>query len=865
MTTQFTLDDIARFDKAIALIDANTGQTVSYAQLMALINHCQKQFPRDGKQLLLAQVSNDIDSIVIYLAALLANIPLILINQGNDKAWRNIDEQFKPTLNYRSVAGQGLIEHYPQRINNQAFPKELALLLSTSGTTGSAKLVQLSKENIHANANSIVEYLHITSNDRAITHLPMSYSYGLSVINSHLLVGASIVLNNLSVIDNNFWRCFNDYQVTNLAGVPHSYELLVKINFAALSLPSLRYLTQAGGRLSTDLVRYFATLAQQNGWLFYIMYGQTEATARMAYLPPDKTLQYPDSIGIAIPQGRFSLFDEHNRVINKAEVIGELVYSGANIMLGYAEQLTDLYQPRRSDLLKTGDLAKRDAQGLYYIVGRKSRFLKILGHRINLDELEKALNSAGLRVICGGTDALMIVMTTQKNSVVAIKKHLKNNFSLNHNQFSVVVVDELPLLANGKINYAQLTALSQSEFAKNCLITNENTLPNNVRVVFEQIFERGDFDDNSSFASLGGDSINYVHTTILLEKKLGKLPQGWEKLSITSLANYHSAEKPSIIAQTSMSIRGLLCILVVAWHVLGSDAQSGLKVSNPDIRAIFEILAIIKMPLFAFISGYFYAMQAISVNFNQFVWVKFRQLMIPMLVVGTLFALLKQLTPGVNEVGINWQLLHIVPVKQYWFIETLFFIFLMVGFLDSKKILLNYAYTGVCLIILILFNIFAPSFKLDIFSINGILLLFPHFMFGIICYRFNFLIHKTIFFIVLVLAAFDYWCLHSVGVTSAYSLNFIYLVFIFALSSLLLQSGINNKLLNKISEYSFSIYIFHVFFTAATRIILLKLGIDNLIVLFLISCIVGILGSILIDIIASRYKLSRTLLLGKFH
>ena len=310
------------------------------------------------------------------------------------------------------------------------FPRELALLLSTSGTTGSPKLVRLSYENVNSNAAAVAQYLGLKQSDRAITSLPMNYSYGLSVINSHLIVGASLVLTEDSVIDNSFWKTFNDEKVTSFAGVPYSYELLSKIDFENFSLPSLKYMTQAGGRLSEGMIKYFGGIAKRQGFKFYVMYGQTEATARMSYLPPNKTLAYPSSIGIPIPGGKFELIDESNNIISEAGRTGELVYSGLNVMLGYAEKINDLFKNREIEFLKTGDLAKYDENGLYYIVGRKSRFLKIFGNRIGLDDVENVINASGYSVICGGTDKLMIVMTRQKGCKDAIETLIKEMFGL---------------------------------------------------------------------------------------------------------------------------------------------------------------------------------------------------------------------------------------------------------------------------------------------------------------------------------------------------------------------------------------------------------------------------------------------------
>ena len=225
---------------------------------------------------------------------------------------------------------------------------DLALLLSTSGSTGSPKLVRLSYENLDSNAESIAEYLDIDSADRAMTSLPLSYCYGLSVLHSHLTRGAAVIVTGLSVVDPGFWDLARTAQATAFAGVPYTFELLDRVGFADLDLPSLRYVTQAGGKLGADQVRKFAELGRRRGWDLVVMYGQTEATARMAYLPVDRVLDAPEAIGVPIPGGRFTIDDD-----------GELIYHGPNVMLGYAESAEDFaLGPHRSIALRTGDLAR---------------------------------------------------------------------------------------------------------------------------------------------------------------------------------------------------------------------------------------------------------------------------------------------------------------------------------------------------------------------------------------------------------------------------------------------------------------------------------------------------------------------------
>ncbi|RYI97112.1 MAG: AMP-dependent synthetase, partial [Actinomycetales bacterium] len=210
---------------------------------------------------------------------------------------------------------------------------DLRLLLSTSGSTGSPKLVRLSRENLTSNAHAIADYLDLHGDDRAITSLPLHYCYGLSVLHSHLVRGAGVVLTDLSVVDECFWDLCRRARVTTLSGVPYTFELLHRSGFAEREPGSLRRVTQAGGRLRPEAVREYADTCATRGIDFFVMYGQTEATARMAYLPPALAAAHPDAAGIAIPGGHLRI----DSVPDQPADVGEVVYSGPNVMLGYAE------------------------------------------------------------------------------------------------------------------------------------------------------------------------------------------------------------------------------------------------------------------------------------------------------------------------------------------------------------------------------------------------------------------------------------------------------------------------------------------------------------------------------------------------
>ena len=338
---------------------------------------------------------------------------------------------------------------------------ELALLLTTSGSTGSSKLVRQSYTNLQTNAEQIAEYLKIDENERPITTLPLYYCYGLSIINSHLLKGAHILLTEQPMMIKAFWNYMKETRATSFAGVPFTYELLKKLRFFRMDLPDLRYMTQAGGKLSPELHREFAQWAREKGKDFIVMYGATEATSRMGYLPAEKSLEKYGSIGIPIPGGTYRILDLEGNEITEPGIEGELVYEGANVTLGYAQGREDLaLGDERGGRLATGDIAKRDEEGYYYIVGRKSRFLKVFGNRVNLDETDRLVKRAYPEMDCVSTghDDHVIVYITDEAKTDEVRRYLSATTRLSETAFSVRYIPEIPKNESGKVLYARLAA-----------------------------------------------------------------------------------------------------------------------------------------------------------------------------------------------------------------------------------------------------------------------------------------------------------------------------------------------------------------------------------------------------------------------
>lgn len=342
-----------------------------------------------------------------------------------------------------------------EKINN-----ELALLLPTSGTTGSNKYVRISYKNLISNAESIIEYLQIDEHQKTITTLPMNYSFGLSIINSYLTAGATIVVTEHKIYRKEFWELVKRENITSISGVPYTYEMLERLGFMNINIPSLRVLTQAGGKLSLELQKKFAEYSLKNNIRFYIMYGQTEATARMTYLPDDKLQSKPGSVGIPIPGGKVILTDGNGKEIREAGALGEIVYFGANVSLGYADNRKDLVKGDENyGELHTGDMAVMDKDGYLYIKGRKKRFVKLYGRRISLDDLERHLSSKFQdEIYCSGDDSRIEVYLLI-NCVLpysSVQSYTAKYLNVANDIIHIVYISEVPRNKNGKVMYAEM-------------------------------------------------------------------------------------------------------------------------------------------------------------------------------------------------------------------------------------------------------------------------------------------------------------------------------------------------------------------------------------------------------------------------
>ncbi len=448
----------------LAVINHIDNNSWTYAQLFEQASQIGQAFNYQNKSFGFILCENDVEALAGYLASLQSGHCAALFGADiNPDLLKNLIDIYQPDWIYfpntikpfpkpYSIPAIKLSRYTLAKRRNEfreIIHPDLAILLSTSGSTGSPKLVRLSWKNIQANAHSIAQYLELNTTERPITTLPMQYSYGLSVINSHLLVEASLLMTDKTFFDRKFWDFFKTYHATSIAGVPYNYEMLHRLKFTQMSLPTLRSITQAGGRLAENLVKHFNEYALKNQIKFFVMYGQTEATARISYVPPDLLSHKIGSIGKAIPGGKLSINYRDN----------ELIYEGPNVMMGYATCRSDLSKgDELRGILHTGDIVSFvDEDGFYYLAGRKKRFIKMFGQRINLDDIEKYITQkTNIHLVCLGVDDQLYLAIPASYKHMNIIKVVSDTFKIHPKAIKALYIQDIPRLSSGKIDYSKL-------------------------------------------------------------------------------------------------------------------------------------------------------------------------------------------------------------------------------------------------------------------------------------------------------------------------------------------------------------------------------------------------------------------------
>ena len=560
----------------VALLTADA--KVTYAELAERVDQRAAELG-NVRRLVLLEAGNDVESVVTYLAALSGGHPVLLAAPGDVDRHADLVAVYRPDVVHRA----GGVLREVRAGSEHDLHDDLAVLLSTSGSTGSPKLVRLSLANVTANAQSIADYLGIRATDdytdRAITSLPMHYCYGLSVLNSHLIAGAAVVLTDLSVADECFWTLAAEARITSLAGVPYTFELLEASGFRDRDLPSLRYLTQAGGRMDPAQVREWASLGSERGFDLFVMYGQTEATARMAYLPPDLAVDRPDAVGVPIPGGSFRLAGGGS-IDGQPLHVGELVYSGPNVMMGYAESPADLARGAELVELRTGDLARQADDGLWEVVGRLGRHAKLFGLRLDLDRIENLLAEHGRPARVLVRSEHLWVFTDRPRSVEPTLRAAVEVTGLPASAVRAVRLDALPRSTSGKPDYSSLTRHADRIAAEETSGDGPDAATaHGIRDLYAVLLGRPDATVHDSFVDLGGDSLSYVEASTRLGHVLGALPSGWQRLAPTALARTRRERRRwTVPVDLSAVLRAVAVVLILVSHADIAQVQGGAHV-----------------------------------------------------------------------------------------------------------------------------------------------------------------------------------------------------------------------------------------------------------------------------------------------
>ncbi|MCA3554819.1 AMP-binding protein [Aestuariivirga sp.] len=536
---------------------------LSYAGLSARVDALARRI--EGQKKLVAIAAQPSTGFVVsYLACLKAGHAVALLPPGDGAAAAAFHRDFSPEISFTPAGADWRMEETGTRPKGGIHPG-LALMLATSGTEGNPRWVRLSGGNIAANAESIVTYLGLTSADRAAQTLPFHYSYGLSVLHSHLAAGASLAFCRGSVIADGFIGTAAELGCTGMAGVPYTFELLERIGFRQRLWPALRSMTCAGGRLSPELVTLYAEAMQAHGGRFFAMYGQTEATARMAYLPPGAATAHADCIGIAIPGGAF-------RIDAARGEAGQLFYRGPNVMMGYATSRADLARGLELDELATGDLAVMTEAGFIRIMGRAKRISKIAGLRIGHEAIEWALQAKGIACAVTGNDGAITIHA--EATALDVTRLAAGAAAIPQRFIRVERHDALPRLACGKIDYRALAAHAPPAAA-----APSRGLLHDFRAA---LYPRP-VGPRDSFESLEGDSLAYVQVALAIEARLGRLPEGWEAMPVARLdamaARDAAPQRPWFgNIESHIALRAMAILLIVLHHASGWPIPGGAMV-----------------------------------------------------------------------------------------------------------------------------------------------------------------------------------------------------------------------------------------------------------------------------------------------
>lgn len=443
------------------LFDDMSSQWLTYAELAAMASNWAEEFARP-RALVFLYLKNTVTSVAAFLGALKAGHVVALLDANLPAESKNrLEENYSPEIIFSCLDGGKVDVCVTDMVSSTLHP-DLSVLLSTSGSTGDPKFVRLTHENLLTNAKAIANALDIGADDIAAGYLPLHYSYGLSVLTSHLMAGGRILLTEKGLMDREFWPLIKDQGVSHFPGVPFHFQTMNRFGFKRLGLENVKTLTQAGGRLDTEIKRSAHAFMSEVGGRFHVMYGQTEASPRITTL---SHLDFPanaETVGPALEGGRLSIRNEEGRDLPLKEE-GNVFYHGPNVMMGYADCRADLaLGDEQGGWLDTGDLGFLDEEGRLTLTGRSGRVGKIYGLRVNLDAIEQLAQSVAKAAVLQKENSVVIFHANTDNADENKNRMLdlfKARFTLPLTAYRFIILADLPTTDRGKLDYIALGAM----------------------------------------------------------------------------------------------------------------------------------------------------------------------------------------------------------------------------------------------------------------------------------------------------------------------------------------------------------------------------------------------------------------------
>lgn len=450
---------------SIAIIDEE-GRKVSYEELWIAAEKMKKTVA--ARSLLFILCDNSFETLSFYFKTMyIKAVPLLLSSNIDYNKLKDLINIYKPEFVWVKKKqgfheGIGVLEtneHELRKmdVEKKLLNKDLGLLLMTSGSTGNSRIVRISYRNIKTSIKAGLGILPINKDDRYITALAMNFTYGLAFLHIHWYVGATVLATNHGVFTNKFWDFFEKEKPTNFAGVSHTYKILKSCGFLKCHYPYLRFINQGGDKMPVDLLKQFIHALPDVE--FYTLYGQTEGTVFLCghncSTITNSTIL--TSVGKPLGDCKVEIRDKDS------SGIGEIYVLGDTVSMGYADTVQDLeLGDVNNGVLATGDLGNVDKEGNVYIQGRRSRFLKLMGTRVNLDDIEvyvKQLNP-DLECACSGEDDNLTIYHTNKDlDFREMQNHVSEFIHMNEGVIKVRYIDMIPKTLSGKIDYGKLKNL----------------------------------------------------------------------------------------------------------------------------------------------------------------------------------------------------------------------------------------------------------------------------------------------------------------------------------------------------------------------------------------------------------------------